>query len=309
MPHTRALALVAATCGSLGSFVSPVSAQCADAKLLVPGATDLDSFGASVAVSGDRALLGDPAHGGKGAAYVFDGGPAAMTWSATLLASDGARSDLFGHAVDLDGDVAVIGAFYDDDGGESSGSAYVFERSASGWAQTAKLTASDPTPNAQFGRAVTVEGDIVAVGAPVSDAVYVFARGAGGWTQEARLTPSDASAASFGDSIDLSGAPPGGSSGDARRWPLFGGHRVPLREHGRGLGRGATLRAAGAASKRALRPQRRVGAGRGSHCGVLLLRSDLASRAGNGARLRGKRFRVGADRGTLRERWRNSGRG
>jgi hypothetical protein len=57
---------------------------------------------------------------------------------ANLLASDGATGDAFGWSVSVDGDTAVVGARFDDDG---SGSAYVFTRSVGNWTQQAKLLA------------------------------------------------------------------------------------------------------------------------------------------------------------------------
>jgi hypothetical protein len=50
---------------------------------------------------------------------------------------------LFGYAVALSGDSALAGAYYDDDNGSNSGSAYVFTRSGATWSQQAKLTAAD----------------------------------------------------------------------------------------------------------------------------------------------------------------------
>ncbi len=44
-----------------------------------------------------------------------------------LTASDAAAGDQFGVSVSVSGDTAVVGAYEDDDAGDSSGSAYVFE--------------------------------------------------------------------------------------------------------------------------------------------------------------------------------------
>ena len=49
-----------------------------------------------------------------------------------LLASDGAASDQFGQSVAVSGDTVVVGAFFDDDQGTDSGSAYVFELGPNG---------------------------------------------------------------------------------------------------------------------------------------------------------------------------------
>ena len=52
-----------------------------------------------------------------------------------LTASDGAVGDYFGYSVAIDGNTAVIGAVYDDDNGNNSGSAYVFRFDGSNWTQ------------------------------------------------------------------------------------------------------------------------------------------------------------------------------
>ena len=58
-----------------------------------------------------------------GAAYVFVTADGGLTWSVTqkLVASDGADADWFGRRVSLSGDVAVVGADWDDDKGDNSG--------------------------------------------------------------------------------------------------------------------------------------------------------------------------------------------
>ena len=63
-----------------------------------------------------------------------------------LLAGDGAADDYFGYSVSISGDTAIVGAYWDDDNGDSSGSAYIFSRDQGGadnWGQVKKLTASD----------------------------------------------------------------------------------------------------------------------------------------------------------------------
>ena len=47
--------------------------------------------------------------------------------------------------VAVDGDTAFIGAYRDDDAGESSGSAYVYVRTGTSWAGQQKLVAGDAT--------------------------------------------------------------------------------------------------------------------------------------------------------------------
>jgi len=101
-----------------------------EAKLTASDGADGDQFGVSVSIDGDYALIGaycDDDNGEEsGSAYVFKRSGTTWTEEAKLTASDGADGDCFGHSVSIDGDYALIGAMFDDDNGEDSGSAYVF---------------------------------------------------------------------------------------------------------------------------------------------------------------------------------------
>lgn len=73
----------------------------------------------------------------------------------------------------------------------TSGTVYIYTKAADGsWKETGTLMASDATGDEDgFGRAMSANGTILAIGAPVSEAVYVFEKGANGsWNQVARLT-------------------------------------------------------------------------------------------------------------------------
>ena len=74
--------------------------------------------------------------------------------AAKLTANDGAAGDLFGDSVSISGTTAVVGARFDDDRGDGSGSAYVFELSDGTWSQVAKLTATDGDTGDLFGVSV-----------------------------------------------------------------------------------------------------------------------------------------------------------
>ena len=99
-------------------------------KLTASDAAFFDFFGASVAVSGDTAVVGSPADGdGSGSAYVFTrDGLGVWTEQHKLTASDAAADDQFGFSVAVSGDTVVVGSPGDDDAGpgSASGSAYVF---------------------------------------------------------------------------------------------------------------------------------------------------------------------------------------
>ena len=110
------------------------------------------------------------------------------TWTQQqkLVANDGAANDLFGSHIALDGDTAFIGAWYDDDNGENSGSVYVFVRSGTTWTQQQKLVATDGAARdyfggSNFGFPVALDGKTAVIGALADDdngdwsgSVYVF---------------------------------------------------------------------------------------------------------------------------------------
>ncbi len=100
-------------------------------KLVASDGAASDLFGPSVSISGDTAVVGaqldDDKGNNSGSAYIFVRSGTAWTQQAKLVASDGAASDRFGVSVSISGDTAVVGAYYDDDNGSDSGSAYVFQ--------------------------------------------------------------------------------------------------------------------------------------------------------------------------------------
>ena len=130
-----------------------------------------------------------------------------------ITASDGAAADFFGWSVSISGDYAVVGAFGDDDNGEEAGSAYIFKRNGTFWAQEAKLLPSDGEVIDRFGFSVSISGDYTIVGAPndddngtLSGSAYVYKRTGTSWAQEAKLLPADGAAIDeFGWSVSISG--------------------------------------------------------------------------------------------------------
>jgi hypothetical protein len=90
------------------------------------------SCGYSLAVEGDVCIVGCPGgNGGNGAAFVFQRNsfpPGSWVEIQRLVATDGAIGDQFGCAVSISADVAVVGAFSDDDHGINSGAAYLFRQ-------------------------------------------------------------------------------------------------------------------------------------------------------------------------------------
>jgi hypothetical protein len=123
----------------------------------------------------------------------------------------------FGYAVDVDGDVAIVGAPLEDDGGIADrGAAYVFRFTAAGaWVLEARLIAADGAAGDRFGVSVAIGGDDALIGAPFRDAsgiadrgaAYVFRRTAPGtWEATAVLLAADGAVNdNFGSAVALGG--------------------------------------------------------------------------------------------------------
>ena len=128
------------------------------------------------------------------------------------MASPAIRSDT---RVSLSADTAWVGAPDDDTaGGADAGSAYVFVRSGSVWAEQQKLLASDGTATDGFGVSVSVSGETGVAGAASDDtpggtaagSAYVFTRSGTAWSEQQKLLASDGSADdAFGFSASISG--------------------------------------------------------------------------------------------------------
>ena len=191
------------------------------ARLIATDGEGSDQLGRSVAVSGETVLVGTPGDNvgvntNQGSAYVFRRTGANWAQEAQLLAPDGLGGDSFGQAVALDGDVAAVGAAFDDKPtGGNVGSVYVFRRTGTVWAFEQKLVPNDPQDNDRFGGAVALVGDLIVVGAsfkniaanPDQGAAYVFKRTGGTWIQQARLTAADGAASDgLGESVALNGS-------------------------------------------------------------------------------------------------------
>lgn len=145
-------------------------------KLTASDAQDGDQFGIRSAISGNRAIItaryedggpGDP-EDRAGAAYIFD-----LTSGQELRrisASDGQAVDQFGVSVDLEGNLAVVGALGEDPSGGSgfdSGAVYAFD--ANTGEELAIFKASDSGHGDRLGVGVTLSGDIAIAGAYFED--------------------------------------------------------------------------------------------------------------------------------------------
>ena len=178
------------------------------AKLLASdGATD-DLNGYSVGIDGETAVTGAPYHDAiaadAGAAYAYIKDATGWTLDTPLSGSTIGFDDRFGQSVAISGDRIIVGAPRDDDLGTDTGAAYIFVRTAEGWAEEAKLL---PVGGIDFGRAgaaVDIDGDTAIFSG--GRRLFVFTLTAEGWEQQdVLLSPYAPAYDSFGTSIAIDG--------------------------------------------------------------------------------------------------------
>ncbi|HWN67078.1 MAG TPA: cadherin-like beta sandwich domain-containing protein, partial [Haliangium sp.] len=174
-----------------------------DAYLKASNTDPDDRFGTSVALAGDRLVVGAPHEDStgmaagpgndgapqSGAVYVFRRSGATWVQEAYLKASNAGAYDYFGRSVSLSGDVLAVGAPLEDsaatgvggnqasEAAQQSGAVYVFRRSGAAWMQEAYVKASNTGAGDEFGDSVALDGDVLAVGAYAEDSASTGVNG------------------------------------------------------------------------------------------------------------------------------------
>ncbi|MBB6096268.1 hypothetical protein HNQ60_005190 [Povalibacter uvarum] len=206
-------------------------------------------FGQTLALEGDTLAVGAPWHPGissfKGAVYVYSRQGSTWTEVVKLRGSNTEPSDEFGSSVALSDGTLAVGAPGEDSAAAGNpndnsvtwaGAVYLFGINSAGtWEQTAFIKASDPGAFDNFGYAIALCGDWLAVSAeneaggstaiggdesdntkPGAGAAYLFVRDdSGNWSQElyVKASNSDAgdrfgrSSAALSDTTLVFGAP------------------------------------------------------------------------------------------------------
>jgi len=183
----------AASAGAVYVFVRSGTTWSQQAYLKASNTGAGDTFGYSVAVSGDTIVVGarnedsnatgvngnesDNSMANAGAAYVFVRSGAVWSQQAYLKASNTEASEQFGTSVAVSGDTIVVGAHLEDsnavgvngnqadNSAPNAGAAYVFVRSGTTWSQQAYLKASNTDGGDNFGFSTTVSGDSIVISA------------------------------------------------------------------------------------------------------------------------------------------------
>jgi hypothetical protein len=180
-----------------------------------------DSFGVSVAISGEVAIVGAPytdvpGKDNAGAAHIFKLENGTWQFKQTLVPDDLRGWDLFGGSVDIDGDVAIAGGFFIyNSSNVKTGGAYIFQSQNGQWQQVQKLQPHDLTWDDWFGAPLALKGDLAIVGAHGANspsgvgevgAAYIFQRQNDKWQLMQKLQPDDLKGLDcFGTSVAISG--------------------------------------------------------------------------------------------------------
>ncbi len=141
-------------------------------RFQAPASAGGDAFGAAIAMSEDRALVGAPfADGSDGAAEaagrVFEYRLRGGTWQASgELPVEAEAQASFGSAITMAGDRVLVGA---PNAGLEVGAVYMYSLAENGdWSPPTRIDAPEPAERDVFGNAVAFAGEDVWIGAPVA---------------------------------------------------------------------------------------------------------------------------------------------
>jgi len=189
-------------------------------KLQPPDLPEKGIFGSAIAMSGETAIIGarlaqvngSPA---VGSAYIFQHTNGVWTEKQKLQPSGFGHQDVFGNAVAIQGNLAIVGAYFTDAPDRpNAGSAYIFQPENGVWVEKQKLQPADLQGNDCFGSAVAIGDNFAIVGAytvdaesrPEAGSAYIFQLENGVWQQKQKLQPDDLQRGDgFGGAVAISG--------------------------------------------------------------------------------------------------------
>jgi len=182
-----------------------------------PVPKNMDSFGFSVAISNDKAIVGVPygdtvVQGDQaGCAYTLRiGNNGWELMQGKLVASIYAISEHFGSSVAMDGDEILIGAtLLAVKNVEHAGQVFAFHFDGNKWNQTQAIAMASPKKDYFFGQSIAIKGTKAIVGnalsgVPETSAVFNMIRDATGWQFSAPGLVTPAGEVQAGDGFGLS---------------------------------------------------------------------------------------------------------
>jgi len=175
-------------------------------------------FGESVAISGNLVVVGAPDETPIGSTFPYSG--AAYVFSAVtgdlitnLSSTDPASPGAFGWAVGISGEIVVVGAPDETDGGfEAAGNVHVFDLTTG---TNSTLSTPNPIGGGAFGASVAVDPMTILAGAPAEESTtgvpgsgnaYIYSTVDSGLISSALAPPNWPEDAEFGVSVAESGS-------------------------------------------------------------------------------------------------------
>jgi uncharacterized protein (TIGR03437 family) len=157
--------------GAAYVFTRNGSEWSAPVRLVATDRANGDSFGQSLAVSGETVLIGAPTDDigsnlDQGSAYLFTRNFATWVAGPKLVANNGGVRSYFGQSVALNSTTAIVGRIGGGTLGKDPGAAYVFTRENAAWTQTQIVQPPDSSESDEFGAGVAISGETLLVGAP-----------------------------------------------------------------------------------------------------------------------------------------------
>lgn len=191
--------------GGTFAYASDGAGAWSEPRSIAPATAGRRTFGATVAVSPDRIVIG---HRGFNGVTIIEGPRCESCSGIDLASAESLPLTAPGEvqAVATDGDIVVTGSPVRDG---AKGNAYVHvSDGAGGFAPAVKL--SNPTAaNSFFGRSVAISDDTIVVGAdgqsPSGGAYVYVSDGAGGWTGPTTLTNPTTGTSGFGRDVAIDG--------------------------------------------------------------------------------------------------------
>jgi len=180
-----------------------------------------DNFGETVALYGDRVLIGLPGAFGGGKFNIYKYDTTNMSWEFEVSINDDDLSvgDGFGEAIDIGKDRVVIGAPRYEVGSDilQRGGVFAYRFVNGAWSSGSLLNNADEEDFAEFGTSASMDDEWIIAGAPKKDVdgnsdqgkVYFFQLIQGGntWQRKAAFSGSDSDAGDqFGRSAAIDGS-------------------------------------------------------------------------------------------------------
>jgi len=194
-----------------------LNAQFPEQKLVPADIDPGDFFGRYLSIQNEDLFIGahqDDVNGyASGSVYIFrlDELTGNFIEHQKIVPEDGDVEEFFGYSIDINDNFAIIGSHHDSDFGGSSGSAFILKRENDLWSIHKKILPSDPKAGDEFGKAVSMTANNLAIGSFLDDdqgtnsgSVYLFNFDEDDWIEYQEINPLDAEAYDqFGNFLSL----------------------------------------------------------------------------------------------------------